>query len=106
VPGSPRSSIGWWAGDATVVTRNGTPVAALVPIREYEALEDAADELLAREAGAHRGDETVSMSELLADLFGDDGRARPDQPAALARLAAKADAGAFDVLLDKKNYRR
>ncbi|MCK1815308.1 type II toxin-antitoxin system Phd/YefM family antitoxin [Streptomyces sp. XM4011] len=57
------------AGDATVITRNGVPVAALVPIHEHQALEDAADELLAREAEAHRGDDTVGMSELLADLF-------------------------------------
>ncbi|MDT0343289.1 type II toxin-antitoxin system Phd/YefM family antitoxin [Streptomyces litchfieldiae] len=61
------------SGDATVITRNGTPVAALVPIHEYEALEDAADELLAREAEAHRGEETVGLGELLADLFGEDG---------------------------------
>ncbi|CAL9446252.1 hypothetical protein SUDANB171_02334 [Streptomyces sp. enrichment culture] len=60
------------AGDATVITRNGAPVAALVPIHEYEALEDAADALLAREAVAHLGDETVSMGELLADLFGEE----------------------------------
>ncbi|MFI9462348.1 type II toxin-antitoxin system Phd/YefM family antitoxin [Streptomyces xiamenensis] len=60
------------AGDATVITRNGAPVAALVPIHEYEALEDAADALLAREAVAHLRDETVSMGELLADLFGEE----------------------------------
>lgn len=61
------------AGDATVITRDGAPVAALVPIHAYEALEDAADALLAREAVVHLGDETVSMGELLADLFGEEG---------------------------------
>lgn len=60
------------AGDSTVITRNGTPVAAIVPIDEYQALEDAADELLAREARQHLDEPTVSMAELLADLFAED----------------------------------
>ncbi|WP_328772335.1 type II toxin-antitoxin system Phd/YefM family antitoxin [Streptomyces sp. NBC_00286] len=57
------------AGEATVITRNGTPVAALVPMPDYDALEDAADELLAREALQHLDESTVSMAEVLADLF-------------------------------------
>ncbi|MGW0829999.1 type II toxin-antitoxin system Phd/YefM family antitoxin [Streptomyces prunicolor] len=57
------------AGEATVITRNGTPVAALVPMSEYDALEEAADELLAREARRHLDEPTVSMAEVLADLF-------------------------------------
>ncbi|WP_329313064.1 type II toxin-antitoxin system Phd/YefM family antitoxin [Streptomyces sp. NBC_01262] len=60
------------AGDSTVITRNGTPVAAIVPIAEFQALEDAADELLAREAVQHLGEPTVSMAELLADLFAEE----------------------------------
>ncbi|MFF7153730.1 type II toxin-antitoxin system prevent-host-death family antitoxin [Streptomyces sp. NPDC008139] len=57
------------AGEATVITRNGQPAAALIPIADYDALEDAADELLAREAAEHLDEPTVSMSEVLADLF-------------------------------------
>ncbi|URM91115.1 type II toxin-antitoxin system Phd/YefM family antitoxin [Streptomyces sp. MRC013] len=58
-------------GVPTVITRNGSPVAAVVPIADFEALEDAADVLLAREAEAvlAGGEPTVSMAELLADLF-------------------------------------
>ena len=61
-------------GDSTVIARNGTPVAAIVPIAEYQALEDPADELLAREAVEHLDEPTVSMAELLADLFADERR--------------------------------
>lgn len=58
-------------GDPTVITRNGAPVAAVVPIADFEALEEAADLMLAREAEAvlAEGGPTVSMAELLADLF-------------------------------------
>ncbi|MCX5147370.1 type II toxin-antitoxin system Phd/YefM family antitoxin [Streptomyces sp. NPDC048550] len=58
-------------GSPTIITRNGAPVAALVPIADFNALEDAADELLAREAEAvlAEGGPTVTMAELLADLF-------------------------------------
>ncbi|MFJ9032685.1 type II toxin-antitoxin system Phd/YefM family antitoxin [Streptomyces sp. NPDC102274] len=66
-------------GTPTVITRNGVPVAAVVPIAEFEALEEAADVLLAREAEAvlTEGGPTVTMAELLADLF-----AEPTQGAA------------------------
>lgn len=57
------------AGEATVITRNGTPVAAIVPMTDFDALEDAADELLAREALQHLDEPTASMAEVLADLF-------------------------------------
>lgn len=60
------------SGEATVITRNGTPVAALVPLSDYDALEEAADELLAREARRHLDEPTVSMAEVLADLFSED----------------------------------
>ncbi|MFD3551437.1 type II toxin-antitoxin system Phd/YefM family antitoxin [Streptomyces goshikiensis] len=58
-------------GAPTLITRNGTPVAALVPIADFNALEEAADELLSREAEAvlAEGGPTVTMAELLADLF-------------------------------------
>ncbi|MBV2356077.1 type II toxin-antitoxin system Phd/YefM family antitoxin [Streptomyces sp. J2-1] len=60
-------------GTPTVITRNGVPVAAVVPIADFYALEEAADVLLAREAEAVLAEDgpTVSMSELLADLFAD-----------------------------------
>lgn len=59
------------AGVPTVITRNGAPVAAVVPISDFEALEEAADVLLAREAEAvlAEGGATVTMAELVADLF-------------------------------------
>ncbi|MGP3686557.1 type II toxin-antitoxin system Phd/YefM family antitoxin [Streptomyces sp. IBSNAI002] len=62
-------------GAPTIITRNGAPVAALVPIADFNALEDAADELLAREAEAvlAEGGPTVTMAELLADLFSERG---------------------------------
>ncbi|GHE85881.1 hypothetical protein GCM10018785_62000 [Streptomyces longispororuber] len=58
-------------GVPTVITRNGAPVAAVVPIADFEALEEAADVMLAREAEAilTEGGPTVTMAELLADLF-------------------------------------
>lgn len=58
-------------GTPTVITRNGVPVAAVVPIADFEALEEAADVMLARDAEAvlAQGRPTVTMAELLADLF-------------------------------------
>lgn len=58
-------------GASTVITRHGVPVATVVPISDFDALEEAADVLLAREAEAvlTEGGPTVSMAELLADLF-------------------------------------
>ena len=62
--------------DHVLVTRNGKPAAALVPIDEYEALEETAeilsdsDMLAAIEAGLGeltRG-ETVTLDELRQDL--------------------------------------
>ncbi|MCX5377976.1 type II toxin-antitoxin system Phd/YefM family antitoxin [Streptomyces sp. NBC_00091] len=62
-------------GSPTVITRNGAPVAALVPIADFNALEEAADELLAREAEAvlAEGGPAVTMAELLAELFTEPG---------------------------------
>lgn len=62
--------------DHVLVTRNGTPTAALVPIDEYEALEETAeilsdpDALSALEAGLaeiERG-ETITLAELRSEL--------------------------------------
>jgi prevent-host-death family protein len=62
--------------DHVVVTRNGSPAAALVPVDEYEALEETAevlsdpDALAALEAGLaeiERG-ETVTPAELREEL--------------------------------------
>jgi prevent-host-death family protein len=62
--------------DHVVVTRNGRPAAVLVPVDEYEALEESAevlsdpDALAALETGLaeiQRG-ETVTLEELRAEL--------------------------------------
>jgi hypothetical protein len=45
-----------------------------IPGRDSQAIEDADDEALAREALRHLDDPTVSMAELLADVFGATGR--------------------------------
>lgn len=62
--------------DHVLVTRNGTPAAALVPIDEYEALEETAevlsdpDALAALEAGLAEieREETISLAELRDEL--------------------------------------
>ncbi|MFF5716790.1 type II toxin-antitoxin system Phd/YefM family antitoxin [Streptomyces buecherae] len=58
-------------GVPTVITRDGVSVAALVPVSDLEALEEAADAALARESEAAlaEGGPTVTMAELLAGLF-------------------------------------
>jgi len=62
--------------DHVLVTRNGAPTAALVPIDEYEALEETAeilsdpDALAALEAGLAEiaRDETIPLADLRAEL--------------------------------------
>jgi len=62
--------------DHVLVTRNGRPAAALVPIDEYEALEETAeilsdpDALAALEAGLAElsRDETVALEDLRSEL--------------------------------------
>jgi antitoxin YefM len=62
--------------DHVLVTRNGLPAAALVPIDEYEALEETAevlsdpDAVAALEAGLAEiaRDETVTLAELRSEL--------------------------------------
>jgi PHD/YefM family antitoxin component YafN of YafNO toxin-antitoxin module len=59
-----------------LVTRNGTPAAALIPIDEYEALEETAeilsdpDALSALEAGLGEIEhgETITLAELRGEL--------------------------------------
>lgn len=63
-------------GSPTVITRNGEPVAAVVPIEDYNALEDAIDRYFAREAdrdlAENPGAPTYSMSEVVAAIFEED----------------------------------
>lgn len=60
-------------GTPTIVTRNGQPVAAVVPIEDYMALEDVVDRYLAREAdrdlAENPGAPTYSMTEAVAAIF-------------------------------------
>ena len=60
-------------GTPTVITRNGRAVAAVVPIEDYNALEDAIDRYFAREADRdlteHPDAPTYSMSEVVAAIF-------------------------------------
>jgi prevent-host-death family protein len=64
------------AGTPTVITRNGQPVAAVVPIEDYNALEDAVDRYFSREAdrdlAENPGAPTYSMSEVVAAIFEED----------------------------------
>jgi prevent-host-death family protein len=63
-------------GTPTVITRNGEAVAAVVPIEDYNALEDAIDRYFAREADRDLAENpdapTYSMSEVVAMLFEED----------------------------------
>ena len=60
-------------GTPTVITRNGQPVAAVVPIEDYNALEDAIDRYFAKQADRDLAESpdapTYSMSEVVAMLF-------------------------------------
>jgi prevent-host-death family protein len=64
------------SGSPTVITRNGEPVAAVVPIEDFDVLEDAIDRYFAREAdrdlAVHPGAPTYSMSEVVAAIFEED----------------------------------
>ena len=63
-------------GSPTVVTRNGAPVAAVIPIEDFDVLEDAIDRYFAREADRDLAENpdarTYSMSEVVAEIFGED----------------------------------
>jgi prevent-host-death family protein len=60
-------------GTPTIITRNGQPVAAVVPIEDFNALEDAIDRYFAKEADRDLAENpdapTYSMSEVIAMLF-------------------------------------
>ena len=58
-------------GHPTVLTRNGTPAAAIVPMEGFEALEDAMDAYLARQADQEEdeGGPAVGMAEMVAEIF-------------------------------------
>ena len=60
-------------GTPTIITRNGQPVAAVVPIEDFNVLEDAIDRYFAREADRDLEENTdaptYSMSEVVAAIF-------------------------------------
>ena len=60
-------------GAPTVITRNGQAVAAVVPIEDFDALEDAIDRHFAKEADRDLAEnpdaKTYSMSEVIAEIF-------------------------------------
>ncbi len=60
-------------GTPTIITRNGQAVAAVVPIEDFDALEDAIDRYFAREADRDLAEDpdapTYSMSEVVAAIF-------------------------------------
>ncbi|MFV2196095.1 type II toxin-antitoxin system Phd/YefM family antitoxin [Nocardiopsis sp. LOL_012] len=60
------------SGDPTVITRNGAPAAAVVPMEDFEALEEALDMRLAQQAdldGGGQDDAPVGMAEMVAEIF-------------------------------------
>lgn len=63
-------------GTPTIITRNGQAVAAVVPIEDFNALEDAIDRYFAREADRDLAENpeapTYSMSEVIATIFEED----------------------------------
>jgi prevent-host-death family protein len=63
-------------GSPTVIMRNGEPVAAVVPIEDFNVLEDAIDRYFAHEADRDLTENpdapTCSMSEVVAAIFEED----------------------------------
>jgi prevent-host-death family protein len=63
-------------GSPTVIMRNGEPVAAVVPIEDFNVLEDAIDRYFSREADRDLAENpdarTYSMSEVVAAIFEED----------------------------------
>jgi prevent-host-death family protein len=63
-------------GSPTVIMRNGEPVAAVVPIEDFNVLEDAVDRYFSREADRDLAEnpdaQTFSMSEVVAAIFEED----------------------------------
>ena len=60
-------------GTPTIITRNGQPVAAVIPIEDFNALEDAIDRYFSKEADRDLAENpdapTYSMSEVVAAIF-------------------------------------
>ena len=60
-------------GTPTVITRNGRAIAAVVPIEDYNALEDAIDRYFAKQADRDLADNpdapAYSMSQVVAAIF-------------------------------------
>ena len=60
-------------GTPTIITRNGQAVAAVIPIEDFNALEDAIDRYFSREADRDLAENpdapTYSMSEVVAAIF-------------------------------------
>ena len=60
-------------GTPTIITRNGQAEAAVVPIEDFNALEDAIDRYFSREADRDLAENpdapTYSMSEVVAAIF-------------------------------------
>ncbi len=60
-------------GTPTIVTRNGQAVAAVIPIEDFNALEDAIDRYFSKEADRDLAENpdapTYSMSEVVAAIF-------------------------------------
>ena len=65
-------------GSPTVIMRNGDPVAAVVPIEDFNVLEDAIDRYFSREADRDLAENpdapTYSMSEVVAAIFEEEHR--------------------------------
>jgi prevent-host-death family protein len=63
-------------GSPTVIMRNGEPVAAVVPIEDFNILEEAVDRYFSGEADRDLAENpdgrTYSMSEAVAAIFGED----------------------------------
>ncbi|MFJ7912032.1 hypothetical protein [Kitasatospora sp. NPDC096204] len=59
------------SGIPTILHRHGRAVAAIVPIHDFNALNDATDEMAVRDAEAHRNDPNSNMVDVLADLLGE-----------------------------------
>ncbi|MFB8279846.1 type II toxin-antitoxin system Phd/YefM family antitoxin [Nocardia colli] len=59
------------AGEQVTILRDGTPVAALVPLPVVGAVDGAEDDMLARAAAARlaAGEKTFGVADVLADIF-------------------------------------
>ncbi|WP_433631397.1 type II toxin-antitoxin system Phd/YefM family antitoxin [Nocardia sp. CA-120079] len=60
-------------GETTIVTRDGRPVAALVPVSMLQALENREDEQLAdiaeRRYQQYKGEGAINLTEMFAEIL-------------------------------------